>query len=636
MRQIELLAPARNVEIGKEAIRHGADAVYIGGPSFGARAVAGNSVEDIKSLCDFAHVFGAKVYVTLNTIVYDEELKEVQSLVEALYNAGVDALITQDLALLALKLPPIALHASTQMDNCTPERAQMLEKAGYSQIVLARELSLSQIKAISKSTNLPLEAFVHGALCVSYSGRCYASEYCFGRSANRGRCAQFCRLAFDLVDAEGKQLVTDRHLLSLRDMNRSASLEQMMDAGVSSFKIEGRLKDASYVKNVTAYYRSAIDSIINRRQQDYCRSSYGVSKISFTPQLEKSFNRGFTDYFLHGRKPGIWNFSTPKSMGEYIGEVAYVSRKSFKLNTHTQINNGDGLVFINQQDKLEGLRANRVEGSEVFPFKMPDILRGTSVYRNEDRIWESTLEKSTAERTIPISITLYEEADGYELSAAFVKNSAGSQSPQDASSSPNTDSAFAHIHYPIEIQPAAKPQRDNIIRNLSKLGGTPFAAQEIHIITDGERFIPASVITEMRRRLIEVAISQLQTVHLSKRDKRHGAQQFTFAKRDFDFTANIANRIAYDYLKEHGADNVAPAFELKQPTDISMREGVSLMTCRHCLRYALGQCPRETGHHPEWKEPVSLRLPDGRQFPLHFDCSQCEMHVLTPKTSKAH
>lgn len=635
MRQIELLAPARNVEIGMEAIRHGADAVYIGGPSFGARAVAGNSVEDIKNLCEFAHIFGAKVYVTLNTIIYDEELQEVQNLVQRLYEAGVDALITQDLALLALELPPIALHASTQMDNCTPERAQMLEKAGYSQIVLARELSLSQINAISKSTSLPLEAFVHGALCVSYSGRCYASEYCFGRSANRGRCAQFCRLAFDLVDAEGKILVADRHLLSLRDMNRSASLEEMMDAGISSFKIEGRLKDASYVKNVTAYYRSAIDSIINRRQQDYCRSSYGVSQISFTPQLEKSFNRGFTDYFLQGRKPAMWNFSTPKSMGEYIGNVTHVSRKSFSLNTSTQINNGDGLAFINQQEKLEGLRANRVEGREIFPYKMPNILPCTPVYRNEDRIWESTLEKPSAERTIPISITLREEADGYELSAAFVQNSAENRQLHDSVNSHADDYSFT-IHYPLEIQAAAKPQRDNIIRNLSKLGGTPFAAQEIHIVTNGERFIPASVITEMRRQLVEVAISQLQAIHLSKRDKRRESQQFSFAKRDFDFTANIANRLAYDYLKAHDAGNVAPAFELKQPTDTPRREGVSLMTCRHCLRYALGQCPRETGRRPEWKEPVSLRLPDGRQFPLRFDCSQCEMHVLAPKTSKAH
>lgn len=612
MRNIELLAPARNVEIGIEAIRHGADAIYIGGPSFGARAAAGNSVADIKQLCSYAHIFGAKVYVTLNTILYDDELPEVERVVQQLYDVGVDALITQDLALLSLSLPPIPLHASTQMDNCTPEKAQMLEAAGYSQIVLARELSLAQIKAIHAATSLPIEAFVHGALCVSYSGRCYASEYCFNRSANRGRCAQFCRLAFDLVDAEGKTVVADQHLLSLRDMNRSASLYDMMEAGVSSFKIEGRLKDVSYVKNVTAYYRQAIDAIIQRYPDRYRRSSRGESNVLFRPQLEKSFNRGFTEYFLHGRTAKMWNFITPKSIGERVGRVDHVYRNSFSVEAEVQLNNGDGLVFVNPQGKLCGLRANRVEGRNIYPLKMPAISPGTMIYRNEDRLWETTLEKSTAVRTLPISITLSETSSGYHLSAH------------------HEGLLLAESACDAEVQVAAKPQLDNIIRNLSKLGGTPFSVLAVEVNTHGERFIPASVLSDMRRKLVDSAVEALRERHLAERDKRREACAFVLVEKHVPYSANVSNIPARDYLTAHGAQSVAPAFELRHvlPGDLTLP---LLMTCRHCLRYALGQCPKETGRRPSWHEPLSLCLPDGRAFPLRFDCTRCEMQVLMPK-----
>lgn len=609
MRKIELLAPARNAEVGIEAIRHGADAVYIGGPGFGARAAAGNSVEDIRRLCAFAHVFQAKVYVTLNTILYDDELPEVEKLVHALYEAGVDALITQDLALLSLDLPPIALHASTQMDNCTPEKAQLLETAGYSQIVLARELSLTQIRQIHAATTLPLEAFVHGALCVSYSGRCYASEYCFGRSANRGRCAQFCRLAFDLVDADGRVIESDKHLLSLRDMNRSQSLEEMMDAGISSFKIEGRLKDAAYVKNVTAYYRKALDTVLARRTHDYCRSSLGTSLFTFEPRLEKSFNRGFTDYLLHERTRDLWNFSTPKSMGEYVGEVRRVGKRSFVLQGDVCINNGDGLVFINAEQKLEGFRANRVEGSEVFPLKMPHITPYTSLYRNEDRVWETNLARPTAKRYVPIDILLAENADGYDVSARLA----------------GEDQDICCCRFVIEVQAAAKPQRDNIVRNLSKLGDSSFAAHEVVVSTCGERFIPASQLSEMRRTLVEAATEALLRKHDVARDKRRRPMAKPEVAPTLTYAANVANHIALRWVKDHGAKSIAPAFELRQP-----QEG-ELMTCRHCLRYALGQCPKDTGHRPAWREPLALRLPDGRQFPLRFDCARCEMQVLMPR-----
>lgn len=614
MTKIELLAPAKNADIGIEAIRHGADAVYIGGPGFGARAAAGNSVEDIQRLCAYAHTFRAKVYVTLNTILYDDELAAARDLVTQLYDAGVDALITQDLALLRMDLPPIALHASTQMDNCTPERARMLEAAGYSQIVLARELSLQQISDIHAATSLPLEAFVHGALCVSYSGRCYASEYCFGRSANRGRCAQFCRLAFDLHDADGRLLAKDKHLLSLRDMNRSEHLESMMDAGVCSFKIEGRLKDIAYVKNVTAYYRREIDRVISRRPHDYQRSSIGLTEVTFQPRLEKSFNRGFTSYFLLDRTSDLWNFVTPKSMGEYVGEVKRVGRRSFTVSGEVQISNGDGLAFVNELGVLEGLRANRVEGSEVFPLKMPQISRGTEVYRNEDRLWEAALARPTAERTIPLNIALTEEADGYELSAAVSQGVGIKRSAE----------PLCTCHFECPVEAAEKPQRDNIIRNLSKLGGTPFSLSTVSVNTEGERFIPASQLAEMRRTLVETAVANLQSRHLAEREERRSESPLDLSDVQFAYTANVANHLAEDWLRVHGAQSVEPAFEVQRPAR------AALMTCRHCLRYALGQCPKQTGHRPTWREPLTLSLPDGRLFPLHFDCNRCEMQVLMP------
>lgn len=627
MQAIELLAPAKNVEIGIEAIRHGADAVYIGGPGFGARAAAGNSVEDIRRLCGFAHLFGAKVYVTLNTILYDGELPAVERLVHELYDAGADALITQDLALLALNLPPIALHASTQMDNCTPERAQFLEAAGYSQIVLARELSLSQISAIHSATSLPLEAFVHGALCVSYSGRCYASEYCFGRSANRGRCAQFCRLAFDLVDADGRVvsaaeqragtsvpcLQQGRHLLSLRDMNRAAQIEAMMDAGVRSFKIEGRLKDAAYVKNVTAFYRRAIDEVLRRRAADYSRASRGTHTFAFEPRLDKSFNRGFTDYFLQRRTSDIWNFDTPKAMGEYVGRVSRVSRQSFVLAVEADactLHNGDGLCLM-AGGVLAGFRANRVEplrdgkGVEVFPLKMPALQVGAQVYRNEDREWEALLARPSAERRLPLTFSLEELNGGYRLRAI-------------------SGDAEAAVTIDVAHQPAEKPQADNICRQLQKLGDTVFCLQGVEVLTHGERFIPSSLLSAARRQVVRALSDELCRLHLLRREVRRPVGLPDFRGQRLSYQSNIANAVARAWVLQHGAASAEPAFELRQPSQ------AVVMTCRHCLRYAFGQCPKISGQPPTWKEPLALRLPDGRRFPLVFDCRHCEMQVLAP------
>ena len=496
--KIELLAPARNAEIGKEAILHGADAVYIGGPSFGARLAAGNSVEDIAALCVFAHLYGARVYVTLNTILWDSELTEAEALVWKLYEVGVDALIVQDLALLKMNLPPIALHASTQMDNCTPQKAQWLEAAGFRQIVLAREMSIDQTREIAQSVRVPIEAFVHGALCVSYSGRCYASQYCFSRSANRGCCAQFCRLAFDLIDENGDVLVKNKHLLSLKDMNRTHGLEEMMDAGVRSFKIEGRLKDADYVKNVTAWYRQRIDEVLSRRAADYVRASYGASHITFQPNVDRSFNRGFTEYFLHGRTPQpIHSFATPKAVGVVVGKVGRTDRRSFCFEASrtlaAPLTAGDGLCYVDEEGTLQGFRVNKVEGRNVFPATMPRLRVGTVLHRSLDFAFDKALAKATAKRTLAAHITLRELVEGYALDMA--------------------DESGCHVtmqfDYPHED--ARSAQREAITRQLSKLGDTPFVAQSVTIDVKGERFIPASVLTEWRRKVCERLLADHQT-----------------------------------------------------------------------------------------------------------------------------
>lgn len=609
-RHIELLAPARTAEIGIEAILHGADAVYIGATDFGARAAAGNSCDDIRRLCTFAHQYGAKVYVTLNTILYDDELEAAQKLVCELYNAGADALIVQDTALLRLELPPIELHASTQMDITTAERARFLYESGFEQIVLARELSLQDIREIHKSVPARIEAFVHGALCVSYSGRCYASEHCFSRSANRGRCAQFCRLAFDLIDAEGNTIAEDKHLLSLRDMNRSDYLEEMMDAGVSSFKIEGRLKGMDYVKNLTAYYRKRIDEVLSRRAEDYTRSSYGHSTITFEPNPAKSFNRGFTDYFLNGRSQML-SPNTPKSIGESIGRVSCVGRRSFMLRTNAEIHAGDGLCYLDNEGKMKGLRVNRVEANEIFPAKMPQLASGTEMFRNLDYAFTHALEKPTSSRRMWLDIRLTETKGGYTLS---LSDEAGRR---------------CQLSVETEKQEARTPQRENILRQMSRLGDTPYELRELEFEIEGEHFIPSSKLAEWRRTAVEMLLNEPaknfgQDLKQRSKENDNNTNNLQLPNRSLDYSFNVSNKLARTFYEECGAEKIEPAYELQH------KHGATLMTCRHCLRYAYGMCPKQGGKQERWKEPVSLRLPDGRTFPLEFDCARCEMRVKAP------
>ena len=499
MRPLELLAPAKNLECGIAAIDHGADAVYIGPERFGARAAAGNSIDDIRQLCQYAHQYAAKVYATVNTLIYDDERADVERLLWQLYEAGVDAVLIQDMSILKMKLPPIALHASTQADNRTAVTVRLQYERDMRRVVLARELSVDEIAAIHGSVpEVELEVFVHGALCVSYSGCCYASEYCFGRSANRGDCAQFCRMAFDLLDADGQVLAHDRYLLSLKDLNQIDHLQKLVEAGAVSFKIEGRLKNMAYVKNVTAAYSERLNAIIRQHPDTYCRASLGHCTYTFRPDLNRTFNRGFTHYFLNGRQPDIFSPNTPKAMGEYVGTVKELRGNSFTVAGTARFANGDGLCYINNNVRaqaLEGFRVNRVEGNRLFPYTMPRSLRpGMALYRNEDVEFERLLSRKSSERKIPLTLSLESTPTGFSLTADVLR-----LTTDDASSVTATIDC--------EHQLAEKPQRDNIVRQLTKLGGTPYECAELRLSDDFNFFIPSSLLAELRRTLVECLLS---------------------------------------------------------------------------------------------------------------------------------
>lgn len=612
MRYTELLSPARNLECGIAAVDHGADAVYIGAPRFGARAAAGNSVEDIQRLCDYAHQFGVKIYATLNTLLRPEELEQARLIAWDLYHAGVDAFITQDEALLRLALPPVPLHASTQMDNRTKEDVARLKKLGFNQVVLARELSLEQIREIHEAVpDVTLEAFVHGALCVSYSGRCYASEYCFNRSANRGECAQFCRLPFTLEDANGNALIKDKYLLSLKDMNRQKYLEEMMDAGVRSFKIEGRLKDIAYVKNVTAAYRQALDDILKRRPE-FARSSYGSSTYTFQPDLSRSFSRGYTDYFLFGRTNDLASPDTPKSRGREVGHVKEVrwkredGRGCIIVSSTETFNNGDGLCFLDEEGKLQGFRVNRAEGNHLYFnssfFPHPSSLKkGTLLWRSFDKGWEDMMSGKTAERRISAQFLLEETEQGFRLTFT-------------AEDGTNRSEEFVQEH-----QLARTDQTASIKEVLSKLGDTPYHCKEVSVNFSQPWFIPRSILAEWRRKIIEnspLTIDRLATPETTLNDNSQ---------------CPPVNSVMFN-----GPSATAIAPWRKSVQECSMVNN-PLMLCRFCLRHAWGQCLKEMTPHPplggeiiRWQEPLYLVLGDGRRFRLEFDCKRCEMKLLAP------
>ena len=605
-RTIELLAPAKNLECGIEAIKHGADAVYIGAGRFGARQAAGNSVDDIAQLTRFAHFYGAKVYVTVNTILKDSELSDAEKLIWQLYEAGADALLVQDMAVLRMKLPPIALHASTQCDVRSADKVRFLADCGFTRVVLARELSLAEISDIHKACpDVELECFVHGALCVSYSGQCYASQYCFGRSANRGECAQFCRLKFDLEDAGDNVIIKGKHLLSLRDMNRMAYLEELMDAGVCSFKIEGRLKEVSYVKNVSAAYSQAIEKVLMRRSE-FVRASSGRSVPHFTPDVSRSFNRGFTDYFLHGRTDDIYSFGTPKSIGEKMGPVKEVGRGWIKVSGFKAFHNGDGLCFFNRAGELEGYRVNRVEGNRVFLFlegaDMPSLAVGTELYRNYDLEFEKVLSKESATRKIGVDILFEEIADGYKVTFT------------------DEDGFKAETEVEWKKEDARTPQQDNIRMQLGKMGNTGFEVQNVEIKLDGERFIPSSLLSDMRRQA--TAVLEKTRLDAYVRPSVGASANPVYPVSQLTYLGNVMNAQARTFYQDHGVKNIDDAFEKNTP------DSAVIMFCRHCIKNAMGLCTKNPGQDMKVQEPLYLVSQDGRRFRLRFDCSKCQMEIM--------
>ena len=608
MKKIELLSPAKNLEVGLAAINHGADAVYIGGPSFGAREKVGNSIEDIEKLCNHADIFDAKVYVTLNTLLFDNELEQARKIAWDCYNAGVDALIVQDMALLMVDMPPIALHASTQCNNTTAERVKFLEDVGFKQVVLARELSINEIKDIRSKTTVPLEFFVHGALCVSYSGQCYLSHVIGHRSANRGACAQPCRLKWNLEDENGNTLIANRHLLSLRDMNNSQNLEELIDAGITSFKIEGRLKDADYVKNTTAYYRRALDEIIERRS-DLERASRGVSTPSFAPNLEKSFNRGFTDYFIHGRQKNIDAPFTPKSMGEYVGEIKKIDGKrlTVKLKEGVILHNGDGLCFLDENNELQGFNVNGFENGTILSsaplsFRAPQA-RGTSLYRNYDIVWQKSVDASSGNRKLPIKLELSETPDDFKLTAVNENVSISLQCQKDIAKNP-------------------EKALETIRTKLSQWGDTKFVVENIDIQLDTIYFIPASILGEMKRQLVVELEKSLIERHRAERsvETHHGTSlQTDYPANDLSYLANITNSLSRKFYENHGVTHIDDGLEKSMP------EGeIVVMTTKHCIRYANGMCAKEIG-----KPATPLYISNERgRFRLEFDCKNCCMKVV--------
>lgn len=584
-RKLELLAPAANAEIAIEAIKHGADAVYIGAESHGARKAASNSLEDIQKVVQFAHIFRAKVYVTVNTIVYENELAKVENLCKDLYRIGVDALIVQDMALLRLNLPPIALHASTQCDIRTPEKAFFLQEIGMSQLVLARELTLPEIKRIVDAVEVPVECFIHGALCVSYSGKCHASMATTGRSANRGECAQICRLPYTLTDANGKIIARNKHLLSLKDFNASQKLEELIKIGVTSFKIEGRLKDKSYVKNIVTYYRGLLDKIIASSPDEYERSSYGLSRVSFEGSPSKSFNRGFTDYFLSSRRPeSLATLLTPKSHGELINNIS-------------ELHNGDGISFFDNNGTYQGVNVNRIDGDKILTGRKITIPDEAKIYRTFDVEWQKRLEKETAERTIWVDV----EIDSRRIHA---KDERGME---------------VSLLLDVTKDVARKPMQYK--EEFQRLGNTNYRLRNFTSNLDSSVFIPKSELANLRRKLI-VALNEANEANYRYEYRRKENPEVKFPYKNLDFRENIANSLAEKFYLEHGVNKIEQAMEIKSKKPVP---GTVVMTTRHCVLRELGLCKRLAGRHIA--EPLTLSC--GKQkFRLHFNCADCEMEVL--------
>ncbi|MHB9055627.1 MAG: peptidase U32 family protein [Paludibacteraceae bacterium] len=606
MKKTELLSPAKNLECGLAAINHGADAVYIGAPLFSARAAAGNSLSEIEQLIKYAHRFRSKVLVALNTVLTDNQLSEAGKLIKQLYEIGTDALIVQDMGILQLDIPPITLHASTQTDNRTVEKVKFLQDAGFSRVVLARELTLEQIREIHQKSDIELECFVHGALCVSYSGQCFISQAMTGRSANRGECAQYCRLPYQLTDSNDELLTKNRHLLSLKDLDMSEHLEELIDSGITSFKIEGRLKDADYVKNITSYYRKKLDLILNAKQksgENIRKASLGTSKFFFEPNPEKSFHRNATDYFFNGRQPEQSQMGTPKSLGEKIGFVKYAGSNFIEINADQEIHNGDGLCFLKKDGTFTGFRVNRAEGQKVFPAEMPAIEKNTLLYRNHDHEFYKLLNGKTSERKIGIDILFAETPNGFSIQLT------------------DEEGINVTLKFTKEKEPAKNSEKalETIKNQLSKVGNTIYEVKNVNVITASAWFLPASQLNEWRRQTVEL-LDEIRKKAYKAEKRRPSSGGAVFPEKKLTYLGNVTNKLAKQFYEQAGVEEVLPGFEVKA------EEGVPLMYCKYCIKHALGWCPKE-GYRATFKEPLYLTHKD-QKFRLEFDCKKCEMRVV--------
>lgn len=604
--KLELLAPARCLEAGKIAILAGADAVYIGAPKFGARAAAGNSWDDIKSLVDFAHQYYAKVYVALNTIFFDNEASLMKKSLEKAYEIGADAAIIQDMGILEMDLPPISLFASTQCHNYEAKQIKFLAEAGLSRIILARELSCRQIKDIKKQlaaagVAVDLEFFVHGALCVSFSGHCHMSQVICKKSANRGECIQACRQVFDLVDADGKVLAKDKYLLSLKDLNLSERLNDLLSAGVTSFKIEGRLKDGAYVGNVTAEYRRLLDLIIDASEGKYIRASSGRVALSFTPDLFKTFNRAYTEYFLDKRQNDIVSPDSQKALGKLAGTVKECTRDYFVLKEKSGLKNGDGICWFGPEG-LQGLNINRVENWRIYPSRRQYIAPGTKVFCNQDLDFEKAA-STGAERKISIDFTIEEEKNGFKITVK------------------DEDSNEFSKKFVQERVLAKKPGQENMWREqFSKLGESIFAARDFHFALAEEYFVPMSVLNDWRRELVAGLIKE-RVKNYPRQKNEHQKTEHQFPVKKLDYSYNVINGLAKDFYERHGAQIAEEAIEKTNDAKDKI-----LMTTKHCLKYWLNSCPKKGGGEIEFKEPLYL-VQGGKRYKLKFDCQNCQMDI---------
>ena len=609
IREIELLAPAKDATIAIDAINYGADAVYMGAQKFGARSQAGNTIDEMAKVADYAHRFNAKLYATVNTIVYDSELKEVEKTINKLYRAGVDALIVQDMSILRMDIPPIALHSSTQCDLRTPEKARFLSDVGFSQLVMARELTLEEISRIHNATDAKLEAFVYGALCVSYSGRCQISEAMMHRSANRGECAQVCRMSYDLLDENKNVLIENKHLLSLKDLNQSGRLQKMIEAGVSSFKIEGRLKDSNYVRNSVAYFRRELDEILALCSDKYVRSSNGVSNCDFSPALEKCFNRTFTHYFLDERKPAngvlMASMKTPKSQGEYLGRLLYKNHKNLRIDTKKVISNGDGLSFYNGSE-FAGFRVNKCQRGVITTLQDVFIPNNAEIFRTYDKAYDDAINASRTTRKIRVDFTLRDVNDSLVLD---VKDERGNE----VTTSIDVET----------LNEAKSDQRARQAEAFGKLGDTIYSLNNCEILT--RKFVPASVLNGLRRQAIEL-LDETQAISYRSELRKKEIREALCYTDCLESADNVANRRSKDFYRSHGVKHFAPAIELREGKDISE---LPLMHIRYCLRRELGACKMSAGKS---KLPDKLFLRTGNNIlRVETDCKNCEMKLYLEK-----